>query len=92
MSECSHPYSGLVGSTADRRVSAAQARDERQQLTLNLHPHDYLLIEAAARRRGFSLPEFIELAAYHCAREIVVRGDEMFIPANYSVTHGSNGR
>jgi hypothetical protein len=34
------------------------------------HPHDYLLIEAAARRRGFSLPEFIELAACQGAREI----------------------
>ncbi len=63
-----------------------------RQTVLNIHPKDYLLIEAAAHARGLQTNEFIELAAYLCAKEIIAQGDEQLVPENHSVTHSFGRR
>ena len=62
------------------------------QITLNLHPQDYRLIEAAADARGLRVDAFIELAAYLCAREIIVKGNDELIPENRHVTRSLGPR
>lgn len=63
-----------IPETPDGHAPCA-VREPPAPVLLDLHPDDYALIESAARRQGFSLADFIELAAYLYAREIVMRGN-----------------
>ena len=49
---------------------------------LHLHPADYRLIQAAACQKGFEVVEFIELAAYLCAKQVVLGQNPGDFPEN----------
>lgn len=62
--------------------SAEYCSVSAQTTLLRLHPSDYQLIEKAAQEQGFSVTEFIELAAYLCAKEIIIYGNRKDFPNN----------
>jgi uncharacterized protein (DUF1778 family) len=79
MSVCS-PTDSLPGPVLDDPVSSI----EKLRPNFCFHPQDYRLIEAAAHARGLRIDEFIELAAYLCAKEIIVKGNDELIPENHN--------
>lgn len=87
MSVCS-PTDSLPAPVVDALVSPI----EKPQANLFFHPQDYRLIEAAADARGLRVDEFIELAAYLCAKEIIVKGNDELIPVNRNGTRGLGSR
>lgn len=87
MSVCP-PTDSLAAPVVDSRVSPI----EKPQANLFFHPQDYRLIEAAADARGLRVDAFIELAAYLCAREIIVKGNDELIPENRHVTRSLGPR
>ncbi|WP_306603560.1 hypothetical protein [Azonexus sp.] len=68
------PLAAFAEEAASVATNDPPASAEPLPVVLSMHPHDYLLIEKAARHKGISALEFIELAAYQCAKEIVIKG------------------